>query len=266
MITNRLKTIKNPFKHQKKLFSVFGPSSLIGSSISSERVVDETDVVIVGGGPAGLSAAIKLKQLNADTRVMVIEKAAELGKHTLSGAVLEPTSLNELIPDWKNKGAPLNQEALIDEMKFLTQKYSFPLPHPPTINNKGNYIVSLSNFVTWLGEQAEELGVEIYPGISASEVIYSDDGKGVKGIATNDMGISKSGKPKDSFERGMEIHAKFTLFAEGCHGSLSKEIIQKFNLRDGKQAQTYGIGLKEVWEIDPKNHRPGLVLQYYFVV
>jgi len=164
-----------------------------------------------------------------------------------------------LIPNWKDLGAPLLQPALKDRIVFLTKSLSFPLPHPPAVNNKGNYIVSLSNVVKWLGEQAAEVGVEVYPGFAASEVLYNEDGS-VAGIATNDVGLDKNFRPKDTFERGMEFKAKVTLFAEGCHGSLTKTLINKFNLREGRDPQTYGIGIKEVWEIDPAKHEPGLVL------
>ncbi|KAJ3385401.1 hypothetical protein HDU84_002250 [Entophlyctis sp. JEL0112] len=243
-------------RHDSRALRVFSSTTdpEIAAILNGERFAEEVDVCIVGAGPAGLSAAIRIRQLaiehNKDVRVFVVEKGSEVGAHTLSGAVLEPRALNELIPDWKEKNAPLNQPALKDKMYFLTEKLAVPIPHPPQMSNKGNYIVSLSQFVRWLGEQAEELGVE---------VLYNDDGS-VAGIATNDVGIAKSGLPKDSFERGMEIRAKVTLFAEGCHGSLSKKVISKFNLREGKQHQTYGLGLKEVWEIDPSKHDPGLVL------
>ncbi|KAJ1916473.1 hypothetical protein H4219_003780 [Mycoemilia scoparia] len=231
--------------------------------LKAERFVDEADVVIVGAGPAGLSAAIRIKQRaekeGKDIRVVVVEKGGEVGAHTLSGAVIEPSALSELIPDWKERGAPLLQPALHDSMVYLTKKWAIPMPHPPQMSNKGNYIVSLSNVVKWIGEQAEEIGVEVFPGFAASEVIYDEQGH-VKGIATNDVGLDKDFKPKDNFERGMEIHGKVTLFGEGCHGSLTKSLISKFKLRDEGQYQTYGLGIKEVWEIDPKKHKPGTVI------
>ncbi|TPX40803.1 hypothetical protein SeLEV6574_g06406 [Synchytrium endobioticum] len=231
--------------------------------LNGERVSEDVDVCIVGAGPAGISAAIKLRQLadkdGRELRVFLVEKGSEVGAHILSGAVIEPRALDELIPDWKEMGAPLNQPALQDRMRLLTRTMSIPFPHPPQMSNKGNYIVSLSNVVKWLGEQAEEAGAEVYPGIAASEILYSSDGA-VEGIATNDVGINKQGLPKVSFERGMEIRAKVTLFAEGCHGSLTKKLIRKYDLRKDSQPQTYGIGLKEVWELDPSKHEPGLVM------
>ncbi|KAL1301706.1 hypothetical protein AAFC00_005915 [Neodothiora populina] len=233
-----------------------------------ERESDQVDVCIVGGGPAGLSAAIRLKQLaneagNEDFRVLLLEKAGELGDHIVSGNVIEPSALRELLPDWNDESNPNRFEhitpATKDKMRFLTSKYSLPIPTPPQMNNHGNYIISLNQFTKWLGERAEEIGVEIYPGFAASEVLYNADGS-VKGVATNDLGISRSGKPKDSFERGMEFHARVTLLAEGCHGSLTKQVIKKFDLRRDSQPQTYGLGIKEVWEIDPAKFQKGLVV------
>lgn len=222
----------------------------------------EFDVVIVGAGPAGLSAAIRLRQLAAESgreiSVCVVEKGSEVGAHILSGAVLEPTALNELIPDWADKGAPLTAPVDGDRFLFLTEKKAIPLPTPPQMNNHGNFVISLGNLCRWLGEQAEALGAEIYPGFAAAEVLYREDGS-VKGIATGDMGLDADGNPTERHEPGVELHAKFTLFAEGCRGSLSKQLMEKFGLQDDSDPQIYGIGIKELWEVKPENHKPGSV-------
>ena len=215
------------------------------------------DVVIVGAGPAGLAAAIRLKQLAPDASVCVVEKGGEVGAHILSGAVLEPRALNELLPDWSQRNAPLTTPATDDRFLFLTETRSFRLPTPPQMHNHGNYIVSLGNVCRWLATQAEELGVEIYPGFAAAELL-EEDGR-IVGIATGDMGIGKDGTPTANFARGMELRATYTLFAEGCRGSLSQRLMARFNLRDGHDPQTYAIGIKELWEVPAANHRPGLV-------
>jgi electron-transferring-flavoprotein dehydrogenase len=227
-----------------------------------ERESMQYDVVIVGAGPAGLSAAIRLKQLSAEKGrelgVCVIEKGSEVGAHILSGAVVEPRALNELIPDWKEKGAPLNTPAGEDRFQFLTATKAFRLPTPPQMNNHGNYIVSLGNVCRWLATQAEGLGVEIYPGFAAAEVLYDEAGR-VKGVATGNMGVGKDGQPTANFTPGVELHGRYTLFAEGCRGSLTKTLFERFDLRDGVDPQTFGIGIKEIWEVDPAKHKKGLI-------
>jgi len=228
-----------------------------------ERERMEYDVVVVGAGPAGLAAAIRLKQLAAaagsEIGVCVIEKGSEVGAHILSGAVFEPRALNELIPDWRERGAPLNTPATEDRFLYLTKNRALRLPTPPQMHNHGNYIISLGNLCRWLAGQAEELGVEIYPGFAAAEVLYDDDRR-VRGVATGDMGVGRDGEPTDRYTPGVELIARETLFAEGCRGSLTKTLVERFRLREGRDPQTYAIGVKELWEVAAEHHQPGLVV------
>ncbi|OUL99039.1 electron transfer flavoprotein-ubiquinone oxidoreductase [Variovorax sp. JS1663] len=230
------------------------------------REAMEYDVVVVGAGPGGLATAIHLKQLAAshgkDISVVVLEKGSEPGAHILSGAIMDPRALYELLPDWEEQGAPLNQPVTQDTFLILSETSAYRTPNfllPKNFHNEGNYIVSLGNVVKWLAQQAEALGVEIFAGFPAAEILYTDDGK-VRGVATGNMGIGKDGQPTDSFQLGMELHAKYTIFAEGCRGHLGRQLIAKYKLDAGKDPQSYGIGIKELWEIDPARHEPGLAV------
>jgi electron-transferring-flavoprotein dehydrogenase len=227
--------------------------------IRSDREAMEYDVVIVGAGPSGLACAIRIKQVKPEIMVCVLEKGSEVGAHLLSGAAFETRALDELIPDWKEKGAPIHVKCTEDKFVFLTKTKSFRLLTPPQMNNHGNYIISLGQLGRWMAGQAESLGVEIFPGFAAAEVLYDESGA-VMGVATGDVGINKEGEKTADFTSGVELHAKQTVFAEGCHGSLTKTLIKKFNLRKDSDPQTYAIGIKEMWEVQPEKHKPGLIV------